>query len=126
MEVRFGDVVTEKTSIFDEFIGACLMSSTYAHSAHFMTKSYEKHIAYEYFYDNMPGLIDIFAESYMGSGFTYRPRLSIYNGTFESFVNQLAQMAEKVSASAPNTVLKNTSDDIQELCRMTMYKLSLH
>ncbi|ADM79763.1 starvation-inducible transcriptional regulator [Aeromonas phage phiAS4] len=38
MEVRFGDVVTEKTSIFDEFIGACLMSSTYAHSAHFYDK----------------------------------------------------------------------------------------
>lgn len=126
MEIKFGDIVSGKTSMFDEFIGACLMASTYAHSAHFMTKSYEKHIAYEYFYDNMPGLIDRFAESYMGSGFIYRPKLSTYGGTFESFVSELAALAEKVSASAPNTVLKNTSDDIQELCRLTMYKLSLH
>lgn len=126
MELKFGDVVANKTSVFDEFIGACLMSSTYAHSAHFATKSYEKHIAYEYFYGTMPGLVDAFAESYMGSGFAYRPKLSIYGGTFESFMSELANMAEKVSASAPNSVLRNTSDDIQELCRLTMYKLSLH
>ena len=125
MELKFGDVVG-KATMFDEFIGMCLMSSMLAHSAHFSTKSYEKHIAYEYFYDNMPGLVDVFAESYMGSGFTYRQMLTPFSGTFEAFVNQLVKVAEEVSAKAPNTVLRNASDDIQELCRLTMYKLSLH
>ncbi|UYD57455.1 hypothetical protein OFDDKENP_00079 [Aeromonas phage B614] len=126
MELNFGDFAKgNSTTLFDEFIGACLMASVFAHSAHFATKSYEKHMAYEYFYDEMPSKIDAFAETYMGSGFQYKPVLKSGNVDFGDYIKRLAQLAEEVSAKAPNAVLKTTADDIQQLCRQTIYKLSL-
>ncbi|UYD59649.1 hypothetical protein JNMOADIG_00120 [Aeromonas phage avDM5] len=125
MEIKFSDVVKSPTNIFDEFIGACLVSSVMAHSAHFETKSYEKHVAFEYFYDEMPDKIDTFAETYMASGFNYAPMLKIPNVDFTGFVKRLAELAEEVATKSPNGVLKNAADDIQQLCRLTLYKLSL-
>lgn len=125
MDLKFTDVVNRPAGLFDEFIGACVISSSLAHSAHLATKSYEKHMAYEYFYDTMPDKIDAFAESYMASGFSYIPMLKIPNVPFDVFVKQLADMAEVVSTKASNGVLKNTADEIQQVCRQTMYKLSL-
>lgn len=125
MDLSFRDIVNRKSNLFDEFIGACVISSSIAHSAHLATKSYEKHMAYEYFYDEMPDKIDAFAETYMASGYSYIPMLKIPNVSFDMFIKQLAAMAEEVSKTAPNGVLKNTADEIQQVCLQTLYKLSL-
>lgn len=127
-EIKFSDIATgsEKTKI-DKFIGSCLISVAYAHSSHFATKSYEKHMAYEYFYEEMPGVIDAFVETYIAQGHTYREMFpTIVTGTnFEKAIRELAGIAQEISDNAKNKITATTADDIQQVCLQTLYKLSL-
>ncbi|UOX40475.1 starvation-inducible transcriptional regulator [Aeromonas phage GomatiRiver_11] len=122
----FSEIATgsEKTRI-DKFIGACLQSVAYAHSAHFATKSYAKHMAYEYFYEEMPGAIDAFVETYIAQGHTYREMLPVGRKEFTEILKTISSEAQEISNTAKNSVTKTTADDIQQVCLQTMYKLGL-
>ncbi|QBX32776.1 hypothetical protein Asfd1_150 [Aeromonas phage Asfd_1] len=122
----FSELATgsEKTKI-DKFIGTCLQSVAYAHSAHFATKSYEKHMAYEYFYEEMPRAIDAFVETYIAQGHTYREMLPVSKTDFAEIVANIAKEAQLISETAKNAVTKTTADNIQQVCLQTIYKLRL-
>lgn len=111
-------------SVIDKFIGQCLMSVVYAHSAHFMTDSYSQHKAFEEFYEGMQDLIDSFVEIYIGTGMTYRPMLNpIVSFDALSYIKSIADQAQALKPDLSGD-LQNTLDEISGLCHKTLYKLT--
>lgn len=122
----FNQVAERDTSAtkVDEFIGTCLMSVTYMHSAHFMTRSYSQHKAFQEFYEEMQTLIDKFTETYIGISGRYKPVLKTENSldTVE-YLRRIAVSADEIYASI-DTCLQSIIDDIKSLCYQTIYKLT--
>lgn len=111
----------------DKFIGECLMSVTYMHSAHFGVSgagSYSKHKALEEFYTEMQELVDTFAETYIGISGEYKPSLVVRNKIDE--VKYLREIADKASGiyNIVDSSLQSILDDIKVLCYKTIYKLT--
>ena len=51
-----------KPSKADEYLGLLMAAQAYFHSAHFETKSYARHKAYDFIFSELPDLIDKFGE----------------------------------------------------------------
>lgn len=115
------DTGTTKT---DEFIGMCLMSVTYMHSAHFVTRSYAQHKAYEEFYTDMQDLVDKFTETHIGITGRYKPVLKTENNLDSvEYLRRIAVVADEIYEIS-DTSLQSILDEIKTLCYQTVYKLT--
>lgn len=118
--------ITERDTMskIDAFIGTCLMSVTYMHSAHFATGSYSQHKAYEGFYEDMQDLVDKFTEIHIGITGRYKPVLKVENALDTvAYLRKIATEAEEIY-DAVDSSLKNILDEIKGLCYQTIYKLT--
>ncbi len=127
--MKFNDFVKDgKPTPQDEFIGLLMASQAYFHSAHFDTKSYARHKAYEVFFDEIPDLIDAFGEQWLGySGAAYKPALPDQSKLPTDTIDMLDSIVAKANLiykSLP-PALQSTIDDITGLCFKTKYLLSL-
>lgn len=127
--MKFNDFVTNgKVTPQDAFIGILMASQAYFHSAHFETKSYARHKAYNVYFDEIPDLIDAFGEQWLGfSGKGYTPSLPSQNELPKDTIAMLdliLSKADGIYKSLP-TALQSTLDDITGLCYKTKYLLSL-
>lgn len=115
---------SENSSKIDAFIGMCLMSVTYMHSAHFATGSYSQHKAYEGFYEDMQDLVDKFTEIHIGITGRYKPVLKTENVLDTvAYLRKIANKANEIYESVDSS-LKNILDEIKGLCYQTIYKLT--
>lgn len=127
--MKFNDFVKDgKVTPQDEFIGLLMASQAYFHSAHFETKSYARHKAYNVYFDEIPELIDAFGEQWLGfSGRSYVPAIpsqkELPTDTIEMLDKILADAKEIYSSLPP--AIQSTMDDITGLCYKTKYLLSL-
>ena len=121
----FNEVVDrDNASKIDAFIGRCLMSVTYMHSAHFATGSYSQHKAYEGFYEDMQDLVDKFTEIHIGITGRYKPVLKVENMLDTvAYLRKIVTEAEEIYDSVDSS-LKNILDEIKGLCYHTIYKLT--
>lgn len=108
----------------DRFIGLCLYSSSFMHSEHFATKSYSHHKTYENFYEDMPELIDTFAEIYLGSGNSYTKVFPTAITSADHLLDSIIQGAEEIYEQSC-TAGQSALDEITTLCRKTKYLLTL-
>lgn len=108
----------------DIFIGACLMSVTYMHNAHFVTTSYAQHKAFEEFYKAMPALVDRFTETNIGITGSYKPVLKMESSldTVE-YLRTIVRTADEIYPVVDSS-LKSILDEIKSLCYQTVYKLT--
>jgi len=116
---------TEKSAgKVDAFIGTCLMSATYIHSAHFATHSYSQHKALEQFYNEMPDLVDKFAETYIGITGAYKPVLKT-ESSFDAvaYIRSIAESGTDIYDSV-DSCLQSIIDEIKVLCYQTIYRLT--
>ncbi|AFC22237.1 hypothetical protein [Cronobacter phage Dev_CS701] len=121
----FNEVTERDTaSKIDAFIGTCLMSVTYMHSAHFATGSYSQHKAFEGFYEDMQDLVDKFTEIHIGITGRYKPVLKTENVLDTvAYLRKIADEANEIYDSVDSS-LKNVLDEIKGLCYQTIYKLT--
>lgn len=122
----FRNKVADSNEI-DRFIGECLMSVTYIHSAHFGVTgegSYSKHKAFEEFYEKMQDLLDEFVEVHIGITGRYVPSLTVRKEIDEvEYLRELAGHATKIYDMVDSS-LQSILDDMKVLCYQTIYKLT--
>lgn len=116
---------TKKSTAADELIALCVASSGCFHGFHFITKSYSHHKAYDHFYEEMPEVIDTFAEMYLGDDRIYTPPKSIPVYTDpKALLTDIENLIAKVRSTA-SPAEQSCLDDITTLCRQTRYMLTL-
>lgn len=112
-----------------EFLAEGFAVRTQAHFAHLQTTSYAQHVALGEFYDKLTGLLDDFAEQWMGlneARVGKFPSISL-DGSPEpyellaEYLHLLDTGGDKVCDDDPT--LLNTLADIRELTMHTLYKL---
>lgn len=109
-----------------ELVARCRAAATAAHFAHLTTPSYAQHKALCKFYNGIIGLVDAFAEGYMGRF-----------GKFETFPNVkessmdgltiVGNLTKWIDANrgliAEVSEIQNDIDTIVSLCNSTAYKI---
>lgn len=129
MKTKFEDFITTGKKLpEDEFIGLLMASASYFHSAHFETKSYARHKAYNFFFDTIPELTDKFGEQWLGwSGKKYTPSIpsqqDLPTDTIE-MLDSITAKAESIYDKMPGAI-RNTIDEINGIVFQTKYLLSL-
>lgn len=127
--MKFEDFATEgKTNPGNEYLGLLMASQAYFHSAHFETKSYARHKAYDFIFSSLPDLIDQFGEQWLGySGKRYVASVpdmkSLPTDTIQMIDHILGQ-SDKIYKSCP-PALQSTLDDITGMFYKSKYLLSL-
>ena len=112
-----------------KFIGILMNSRNQAHAFHLTTNSYAQHKALENYYEKIVGLLDDYAEAYMGkygriskikmnSRFFRDPKKA--RPYFKSLLTRIKSLR-----LPKDTYLKNIQDEITGLIRKTMYMLTL-
>lgn len=123
-EMQSFSQLTERSNTVDTFIGVCLMSVTYMHSAHFATRSYAQHKAFEDFYTEMQDLVDTFTETHIGITGSYKPVIKVENVVDTvQYLRKIAAIGDEIYPSV-DSALKNIIDEIKSLCYRTIYKLT--
>ena len=111
-----------------ELISLCFAARTQAHILHLTTRSYAQHTALGCFYDEIVGLADAFAETYIGEyGLIDRypgKSLDAANGEalMDAFISWVTANRQRVCDSA---VCQALIDDILTLAYSTRYKLKV-
>lgn len=127
--MKFKDFnTTGKTTPADEFLGLLMVAQSYFHSAHFETKSYERHKAYDFIFSELPDLIDKFGEQYLGwSGRKYVPSLPSASELPTDTVEMIDHIISKANAVYKQMppALQSTLDDITGMFYQSKYLLSL-
>lgn len=127
--MKFNEFVKDgKPNEGDKFIGLLMASSSYFHSAHFETKNYSRHKAYDNYFSNISDLIDSFGEVWLGySGKGYTPAIpaqkDLPSDTIQ-MLDHLVSESERIYDKMPGA-LKNILDEFSALCFQTKYLLSL-
>lgn len=124
--MKFNDFVKGNGTEVDKFICLLLTSIAYFKSAHLETKSYARHKAYDFYYDEIQPLTDKFSEQWLGySGGKFTPSFpeSAPTDTI-TMLDLIVADADQVYKSMPNA-LKSVLDEITGVCFQTKYLLSL-
>ena len=127
--MKFNEFVTSgKPNEADNYLGLLMASASYFHSAHFETKSYSRHKAYDNFFSNIPALTDSFGETWLGfSGKKYSPAIPTQKDLPLDTIKMLDHIiseSERIYETMPGAI-KNIIDEINALCYQTKYLLSL-
>ena len=114
--------------ILSEFAHEALFMVAHSHLWHLQTESFAAHKAFGDFYDELPGLVDIFLEAAIGVNGPINPSQGSF--TFDSSENAVAiikafhqSIHELHSAFQDSPCLTNPLEDIMTLCAGTEYKL---
>lgn len=109
-----------------EFVAALLHSSTVAHFMHWATKSYAAHQALGAYYEEIIGLVDSLAESYMGR----YEQLKKFPADFHNadnpikYFESMKAFVEEARKELPqDTELQNLIDEIADLINSTLFKI---
>ncbi|ANA49451.1 starvation-inducible transcriptional regulator [Salmonella phage vB_SnwM_CGG4-1] len=117
-----------KTSEADAYLGLLMVSRSYFHSAHFETKSYARHKAYNFIFDVLPDLIDKFGEQWLGfSGKKYSPKIpqqSTLPSDTIKMIDLILDESDKIYEKMPSAI-RSTLDDIVGAFYQLKYLLSL-
>ena len=112
-----------------DFVGLMFLGRDVAHSVHFNTRSFAKHMALQGFYEGIVDLADKFAEAYQGKygligGITLQAAKKTAN-----IVEFLQDQMDEIEANRYKvvdkdcTALQNIIDEIVGLYLSTLYKL---
>lgn len=105
----------------------CRQAATAMHIFHLSTSSYAAHIASNEFYDQIIGLVDKFAEAFIGryGKFEGMPNVKLpqnYDGL--TIVANLLQWIDSNRGNiTDDSEIQNIIDEIVGLCTSTIYKL---
>ena len=110
-----------------QFIGLLFASRDYAHKAHLNTDSFAQHMALNTFYDEIIGLADDLAETWMGRNLQKIGEIPTINPPKGEPLAVLKRMLEVIKDTrdfcSEDTVLSNIIDEIEALYSTTLYKL---
>ncbi|AAD42598.1 starvation-inducible transcriptional regulator [Enterobacteria phage RB68] len=117
-----------KPSKADEYLGLLMAAQAYFHSAHFETKSYARHKAYDFIFSELPDLIDKFGEQYLGySGRKYTPSIpdasKLPTDTIK-MIDRILDQSNSIYKEMPPAI-QSTIDDITGMFYQSKYLLSL-
>jgi Family of unknown function (DUF5856) len=121
-----GTVGTGKQKAAELFL-QCRQAATAMHIFHLATSSYAAHMASNEFYDGIIGLVDKFAESFIGryGKFESMPNVKLpqnYDGL--TIAANLLQWIDSNRANiTDDSEVQNSIDEIVGLCSSTIYKL---
>lgn len=113
----------------NELFGTLLQSVTEMHMAHFMTKSWSRHIAFDYYYNTMPELVDFLVERVYSEIDPLTEYTCIfYLKDFENVESYLTTLRNYVYRAGEefftyDTSKKSSIDSILELIDSTLYKI---
>lgn len=109
-----------------ELVARVFASRNAAHFAHLLTPSYAQHVALQGFYDGIIGLIDSYAETFMGRFGKFESFPNVKESALDglTIVGNLTNFIDKnYEALGLNEELKNIIQEISSLCSTTAYKL---
>lgn len=121
--------VNEQSNVLNDYIMCLLHGVTAAHVHHLNSVSYAEHIALNEFYEGLEDLTDKLAEACLQRKSqnisSLKPYFSGENGL--ALVNQLfdeTNLMRKMDGFPQETEIQNIVDEIADLCRSTIYKLT--
>lgn len=109
-----------------ELFSRCRAASSAAHFAHLMTPSYAQHVALKTFYEDIVGLVDAFAEGYIGKYGKFEVFPNVREASFDGLtvVGNLTKWLDANRAIISEfSEIQNDIDAILSLCNSTAYKL---
>jgi hypothetical protein len=117
-----------KASEADSYLGLLMAARSYFHSAHFETKSYARHKAYNFIFDVLPDMIDKFGEQWLGfSGRKYAPKIpeqSTLPSDTIKMIDHILTESDKIYTKMPPAI-RSTIDDIVGAFYQLRYLLTL-
>jgi hypothetical protein len=109
------------------FVATMLHSATVTHLQHLATKSFAQHMALNAYYDEIPDLVDKYAEAYQGryglisgyemTAFHYSKEPKMYVGKMLEFLDEIKGVMPK------DTDLVNLFDAVVDAVTSLKYKL---
>ena len=109
-----------------QFIAKSFAVRTAAHQCHLSATSYAQHIALNEFYSAMLGLVDRYAEVYMGQGERLEGFPSVTPprcGAVELLKDYLELIYEEQAEDESSQALLNILAELEEVTAQTLYKL---
>ena len=110
-----------------EFVLVLLHAATNAHLLHLRSKSYAEHMALGTFYEELPGLVDVVAESIQGLKGELLEYPIDYFAPEATALDELLSLQEYVKVERKelpqDSEVQNAIDAIAELINSTVYKL---
>lgn len=110
-----------------QLVGLLMNSRTQTHYFHLGTTSYARHKALQKYYEQIVGLVDAYAEAYMGQYKKIRPiRMNKqYLTDPDKAPAYFKQLLARIKAMKLPKDLVNIQDEITTLIRKTLYLLRL-
>lgn len=109
-----------------KFIADSFAVRTATHLAHLLSTSYAEHVALGEFYDGLLGLVDQYAEIYMGleKRITTFPKVGLPDDEPVQMLEDYLQLVvEEAAEDHGSEALKNVLAEIEALTARTIYKL---
>lgn len=110
-----------------QFVAATMGVRAAAHLMHLSTRSYAQHVALGEFYEGLDGLVDKYAEVYMGleKRVDTWPRVTLpaADGPTELVADYLALVQEEQDEDHDSEALTNILAELEELTARALYKL---
>jgi hypothetical protein len=109
----------------EQLIAELLQSTVEIHKAHFATKSYAQHKAFEDYYSSIEDLVDTLTETWQGAkGLITIPKAKIEMIEPKGYLMSILLYSNKVYPEISIGAIKNTLDEIEGLIYQTLYKLN--
>jgi hypothetical protein len=109
----------------EQLIAELLQSTVEIHKAHFATKSYAQHKAFEDYYSSIEDLVDTLTETWQGAkGLITIPKAKIEMIETKGYLMSILMYMYKVYEQTEINTCKNTMDEIEGLIYQTLYKLN--
>lgn len=111
-----------------QFIAKSLAVRTASHLLHLSATSYAQHVALGEFYDTMLGLVDRYAEVYMGKGGridNFPAIMPPRSGAVELLSDYLGLIHEEQTGDATDQALANILAELEAVTSQTIYKIKV-
>jgi len=108
----------------EQLIAELLQSTVEIHKAHFATKSYAQHKAFEDYYTDVVNLVDNLTEMYQSTSLINIPKASISMIEPKGYLTSLNIYVSKVREQTTIGACVNKLDEIEGLILSTLYKLN--
>lgn len=126
--MSFKDFKGDTNSSVGELISKLLKSVAYVHHQHLTTTSYSRHKALQSYYEELPELIDSFAECAIARGYVQRFTATHAEVEVEMLIDNFLQectMVHEYLETKRHFDLVNALEDIMTFLTSIRYKLNL-